>query len=443
VLVNALFMTPLEFLRLYEFDERVSRGGYFPSSPLDVEEGDRVGIVLLGAGGPSGLEEVRSFLYNLYMDPVRVDLPVGGRVRHWLSAALSWFQEAEVRSNYELIGGRTPLTRLAREQAESLQRRLQNRYGTPTGVDFRTYVAMRYCAPYGEEAAIQMKEDAVDKVVLLPLSPQYGKTTTGSHLAYWNALDATGEIPSWPTTSVVEYAANPKYIQAVSERIDEGLQRFDRNRRDEVHLLFSAHGVPRNEEHRRRDPYCCLTHATVEQVMRHRGSDHSFDIAFRDTFGPGKTLAPSTSEALERLAEEGTLSVLVVPVSHAADHFDTSYTLDIEKRREARRLGIERYEVTSGLNTHPLFVEALSEAAIAQLALPVDANQLRMGDNGAAPDYQLCPPSEARDLGAGDRELHCPDCPGLVEIRLWRNGERAPDEKPAEKNAPLSSGSPS
>jgi len=412
-------MTPLEFLRLYQFDERVLKGGYFPSSPLTIEEGDRVGVVLLGSGGPSTPDEVRSFLYTLYMDPVRVRLPVGGRLRHWLCKSIAWMREDEVRSNYALIGGGTPMTRLAREQAKSLRHHLDSQYGAPTGVDFRTYVAMRYCHPFSEAIVAQMRADDVDEVVLLPLSPQYGMVTTGSILAYWKGLDANGELPSWPLTAVVEYAANPKYVQALSERIDEALQRFDRKGRGNVHLLFSAHSVSEDDAPERRDPYCCFAHVTVEQLMQHRGFDRPFHLAYRDTVEPGTTRSPTTTEALEALADEGVESVLVVPLSHVTDHFDTSYTLDIEKREEAQSLGIDQYEVTSGLNTHPLFIQALAEAVVSQLGLPVDANQLRMGGDGASPEYPLCSPAEAPSYAAHDRDVHCPDCPGVVEARSW------------------------
>lgn len=420
-------MTPLDFLRSYDFDQRIIRGGYYPSSPLEVEEGEQVGVVLLNLGGPETLDDVEPFLYNLFMDPAILDMPVGGRLRHWLCKAIAYCRSASVEEDYELIGGGSPLTRLTKEQAEGLQGHLNEHYGEPAGVDFRTYIAMRYWHPFSEEAAAQMVADDVDKVVLLPLYPQYSKTTTGSSLAYWKVLEENDEIPSWPTTTVFEYAANPKYVQALSERIDEALQRFPRSRQENVHLVFSAHGTPLWEMTQRRDPYCCLVHSTVEQVMRLRGWDHPFHTAFQSKVGPGDWLVPSTPDKLESLAEQGVRSVLVIPVAFVTDHVETSYELDIEVREEAETYGIEYYEVTAGLNTHPLFIEALGEATAAQLELPIDVNQLRVGGDGMSQEYPLRSLDELPRHSAEHRDTRCPNCECITEARKWRLSDEVPE----------------
>ena len=436
-------MTPLAFERLYGFDERVCQGSYYPSTPLRVEEGDRVGVVLLGTGGPETLEDVESFLYNLYMDPVRVDLPVDGRLRHWLSTAIARYRASQVRSEYELIGGGTPTTRLAREQAESLQRHLRGQYGSPTGTEFRVYVGMRYGPPFSEEARAQMRADGVDKVVLVPLYPQYAQDTSGTVLAYWKALSAQNAEASWPTTSVTEFAANPKYIQALSERIDEGLQRFRRDRRAEVQLLFSAHGASRHENQDGRDPFCYHVQATVEEVMRHRGHDRPFRIAFRETEGWGASLAPSTPDVLETMAEADGGPVLVVPVSLITDNVENRYALDIKMRSRARSLGIERFEVASGLNTHPLLIEALGEAVASQLSLPVDVNQLRVGGDGASQNYELHPPDESPRLHVNGHLPGCPDVTHDLRPRRWTGEEEESAQAVAPGDESASSPSPS
>ncbi len=422
-------MTPLDFLRWYESDEQILQGGYYPTAPLEVNENERVGVVLLNRGGPETLDDVEAFLYNCYMDPARYDLPVGGRLRHWACGAAASFRASSVRDDYELIGGGSPLTRFTYEQADSLQQHLNEQFGNPTGIDFRTYVAMRYWHPFSEAAAKQMEEDDVDRVVLLPLHPQYSKSTSGSSLARWKALDEAGTVPDRPATTVVEYAANPKFVRALSERIDEGLQRFPRELRDDVQLLFSAHGTSQRDRERRKDPYCCLVHSTVEQVMRHRGHDRPFRTAFRETSGVQSGLTPTTTEVLDEFAEKGETAVLVVPVSYVTDHFETNYGLDIDVRRAAEYAGIHHYEVTSALNTHPLFIEALGEATVAQLKLPVDVNQLRVGGDGLSQDYPLRPLDDMPRHNSGEREAHCPNCGCNGEARRWTVADDVPDSE--------------
>jgi ferrochelatase len=421
-------MTPLDFLRWYEHDER-SRGPSCPTASLDVEEGDRVGVVLMNLGGPDTLEDVESFLYNLLMDPALLDLPVGGTLRHGASRALAAFRAESVQEEYELIGGRSPLTRLTREQAQSLGQYLTDHFGAPTGVEFETYVAMRYGHPFSEEAAAQMAEDGVDKVVLLPLYPQYSVATSGSSLAYWAALDEKGEMPSWPTTAQPEYAANPKYVQALSERIDEGLQRFPKGRREDVQLLFNAHGPPLCKARQDEDPYCCLVHSTVERVMEYRDHDRPVHTGFQNPIGLRQGLTPSTSECIEALAQDGVGAVLVVPLTFATDHLLTSYGLDIEVRQQAEAAGITHFEVTSPLNTHPLFIEALGEATISQLRLPVDVNQLRVGGDGLAQDYPLRPFEERPRFDAAASAARCTVCDEPTSARRWILADDVPDSE--------------
>ncbi len=408
-------MTPREFLKGYQYDERLVNGGYFSQEPVDVEPGDRVGVVMLNLGGPMAEADVEPFLYNLFMDPAIIDIPLPKGLRHWLSCYIAKKRSKSVGEDYRQIGGNSPINRLTREQAKTLERRLNDRFGPVTGATFRTYIAMRYWKPLSEDCAARMKTDGIDKVVLLPLYPQYSKTTTGASVLYWHALERAGEIPTWPTSLVFEYAAHPLYVQALSERIDEGLQRFPHGVRDKVHLVFSAHGTPLKEMKKRRDPYCCLIHSTVQEVMNVRAEKEQrpFHVAFQSKVGPAEWLTPSTPDKLEELASQGHTAVLIIPVAFVTDHVETAFELDIEVREEAEHFGIEHYEVTSGLNCHPLFIEALAEAVAAQVAA-VGSVQ---GD-GAANVLPQPIPTLPR-YKAKDRSVRCHQCPCVTEARCW------------------------
>lgn len=437
-------MTAREFLRRYSNesyseDTRIVNGRFYPSTPLGVDPGETVGVVLMNLGGPDSPETVEPFLYNLFMDPAIIDIPVGGVLRHWLCKLIASQRAKSVAEDYQEItdDGGSPINPLTRDQAEKLEENLNERFGGHAagdgapGVDFKTYIAMRYWKPFSEEAAAQMQADGVDKVVLLPLYPQYSKTTTGASFSYWKELEHAGEIPAWPTTFVFEYAAYPKYVQALSERIDEGLQRFPEEVRDDVHFLFSAHGTPTKEMKQRRDPYCCLVHSTVKQVMEHRGFDHNFDVAFQSKVGPAEWLTPATDETVEELAEKDK-AVFVIPVAFVTDHIETSYELAIEIPEELEEEGIEppeHYEVMPALNSHPKFIETLADVAAAQLQLPGQ-------DTGA-------PWSSRPSYQTKDRQIRCHQCERIAEATCWTcpnargDGARTDDlPEPAEADAP-------
>ena len=416
-------MTPRQFLKKYKYDSRLVTGEYFSSEPLEIKEGDRIGVVLMNLGGPFKAEDVTPFLYNLFMDPAIIDIPLRGIFRHWISTLISKSRGKSVAKDYEEIGGESPINRLTEEQALNLEKHLNEVYGENTGVSFHTYIAMRYWHPSSEDAAKQMEKDGINKVVLLPLYPQYSKTTTGSSLIYWWMLEQENEIPQWPTTYVFEYAANPKYIQAISERIDEALQRFTKEIRGDVQLVFSAHGTPTREMKERRDPYCCLIHSTVERVMEFRKQDRPFHVSFQSKVGPAEWLTPSTPDKLEELAKEGIHSVLMVPVAFVSDHVETAFELDIEVREEAIEFGIKNYEVVSGLNSHPLFIEALGEATASQLKHPaLNAHRMEVsGDGAPTPErsYPLRPLSYLPRYKVEQRCTRCHQCEKITEARRW------------------------
>lgn len=401
------------FLKKYRYDERLVTGRYFPSSPIKAKAGETIGVVLMNLGGPNKIADVEPFLYNLFMDPAIIDIPFSGILRHWLSKFISTRRSKKVGKDYECIGGRSPINKLTREQAKELESTLNQLFGDPAGVRFRVYVAMRYWHPTSEEAVQQMQKDKVDKVVLLPLYPHYSKTTTGSSLLYWWMLEQSNEIAKWPTTYVFEYAAHPKYIQAISTRIDEAMERFPLDIRNKVQLVFSAHGTPLRDMKKRRDPYCCLIHATVEQVMNFRNYDLSFHVSFQSKVGPAEWLTPSTPDKLKELAENGYKAVLVVPVAFVTDHIETAFELDILIQKQAHDFGIQHYEVSGGLNTHPLFIEALAETVASQVVLPLNGKLEKT-------KVQLRHMEELPKFSAEERRTRCHQCEYITEAICWK-----------------------
>lgn len=406
-------MTAREFLDLYRYDSRLITGNYYAQTPITVEPGDTVGVVLMNLGGPGKLDDVEPFLYNLFMDPAIIDIPIPRWFRDPLCRYIARKRSKSVGEDYRQIGGGSPITRLTLEQAGAVEHRLNERFGPATGASFRTYVAMRYWHPTSEEAAAQMAADGVTKVVLLPLYPHYSKTTTGSSLSYWKALEERDEIRSLPTSLVYEYATHPYLVQALSDRIDEALQRFPRDVRDEVHLVFSAHGTPVKEMKKRRDPYCCLVHSTVHQVMdlRAEKEERPFSVAFQSKVGPAEWLTPSTPEQLEKLANDGVKAVCIIPVAFVTDHIETAFELDIEVREEAEAFGIDHFEVTSGLNCHPLFIEALTESVAAQ----VDVR----GPSGDGHAALPMPIPEMPRIKSACRTVRCHQCERICEAHDW------------------------
>lgn len=327
--------------------------------------GDTVGVVVFQLGGPDSLDAVEPFLYNLFSDPDIIDFPFARLARPTLARLISSRRAAKVREHYAEIGGKSPIRELTERQARALEAELRKTS------DARVFVAMRYWHPLTEEAAHEVKAGGFRELVLLPLYPQYSKTTTGSSLNEWqrqygqNGQHAqqgkSGPNGSVPVRVIREFYNHPGYLDAVAEKINQGLRRFDRSAStSDVHLVFSAHGVPRSVIDGG-DPYQTQVEATSRLVMERGGWANPHRLCYQSRVGPGVWLRPSLGEALKGLAARGAERVLVIPISFVTDHVETLSEIDIEARALAGRLGIQQFEVMPALNDSPCFIRALAD----------------------------------------------------------------------------------
>jgi ferrochelatase len=230
-----------------------------------------------------------------------------------------------------------------------------------TGIE--VYAAMRYWHPTIRDIADKVTEKAFDKVVLLPLYPHYSITTTGSSFNEWKRV-YKGETEK--LTYVYDYFDNQRYINALNERIDETILRFPENVRDDIQLLFSAHGLPESIA-KQGDPYPKQIDKTVACVMKARNFSHGYHLCFQSKVGPAKWLKPSIDEMIRGLAAKRKKQLLVIPISFVSDHIETLFELDIEYRMVADEANIENYMVMKGLNNSKTFVAALKELAVQAL----------------------------------------------------------------------------
>lgn len=323
---------------------------------------ERVGVVLLNLGGPDSLEAVEPFLFNLFNDPEIINFPFSFLFRKRLARLISSKRHPRVQEQYKEIGGKSPLRELTEVQAALLEKRLIG-----LGVDAKVYLAMRYWKPFTEDAIAEIERDKVDRVVLLPLYPQFSKSTTGSSIKEWDRQVAKKPSLTSLATNVVEhYYSFPAYLDAVIERVNEGLERFPEEIRKDVHVLFSAHGTPMKLV-REGDAYSGHICETVTAVRARGGWRNPHTLCFQSKVGPQKWLTPSTPKVIAELANAGTKHMLAVPIAFVSDHLETLFELGREYRRMALELGVEQFEVTVGLNDSAKFTDALAELVLREL----------------------------------------------------------------------------
>ena len=335
-------------------------------------------VVLMNLGGPDSLKAVRPFLYNLFRDPDILDLPLGKLIRPILARFISTKRAFSTRKIFEAIGGKSPLLEHTQSQAQALEAEL-NKKG-----DFKVYVAMRYWHPFFSATWKEIQSAGHKRAILIPLYPQYSVTTTGSSLHEWERVvraERTRDVEpneSWRRTGdgadtsdgpveftlIADYHCHPLYVEAVVERIEEGLERFSGSS-DEVYIIFSAHGVPRYLIERG-DPYERQIRETAYAVMSRFGRPNPHLVAFQSKVGRAEWLTPATDSVLAELGGNGVTKVLVVPVSFVSEHSETLYELDIEYRQVAEANRISEYAVMPALNDSPTFIMALVDLVLAR-----------------------------------------------------------------------------
>lgn len=328
----------------------------------------RIGVVLFQLGGPDTLEAIEPFLFNLFCDPDIIDFPFARIGRKPLAKLISSTRARKVQHHYAVIGGGSPIRRFTEQQARALQLKL-----TASGLDARCFVAMRYWHPFTSEAIEQLRAAECDEIVLLPLYPQYSSTTTGSSLNEWQRKFRS----DLPVHCIENFYRNELYLKAVAEKVDEALTRFDDP--EQPMLVFSAHSVP-VAVIEKGDPYQHQIEETVELLMERGEWRNQRRLCYQSKVGASKWLQPSLHRTLKDLADEGVRQVCVVPVSFVSDHVETLAEIDHHAREEARALGIERFEMSEGLNSSPKFIAALAEmvSTAVGIDLPKEASVRRL-----------------------------------------------------------------
>lgn len=318
----------------------------------------RVAVVLFNLGGPDGPEDVRPFLRNLFRDPAIIGAP--GPVREALAWLISTTRAKSARANYALMGGGSPLLSETRRQADALEAALA---AARPELTFKTFVAMRYWAPFVEDVAAEVRGWRADEVVLLPLYPQFSTTTTGSSLTAWRKA-----APDLPARAVCCYPQAGDFIRAHGNRIETTWR--EAGSPANTRVLYSAHGLPERTV-ARGDPYPWQVGQTVAAVAAAlpRGlEDHV--VCYQSRVGPLAWIGPATDAEVRRAGEDG-VGVLVSPIAFVSEHVETLVELDAEYAELAQKSGVPHYLRAPALGVEASFVAALRDIALGALMGPV------------------------------------------------------------------------
>jgi ferrochelatase len=306
----------------------------------------KTAIILFNLGGPDSLDAVQPFLRNLFGDPAILRVPT--LIRRPLASFLARRRTDKARGIYAKIGGASPILGQTEAQARALEDALGQ--GDGKGHEWRGYVCMRYWHPMTEAVVHSVKRFAPDRIVLLPLYPQFSTTTTASSFKEWNDT-ASFRVP---TKTIDSYPTEPGFIAASIELVKQGLADAGSGAR---RVLFSAHGLPERVI-KAGDPYQAEVEQTAKAIADGLG-EIDWSICYQSRVGPLKWIGPST-EAEIRRAGADKVGVVVYPLAFVSEHSETLVELDIDYRLLAKEVGIPTYIRVPTVGTHPLFIAGLA-----------------------------------------------------------------------------------
>jgi ferrochelatase len=319
--------------------------------------GEPLGIILLNLGGPDSPAAVEPFLRNLFADPDVIQFPPVVRLLQPLFARMVAKRRGpHARAAYEQIGGRSPIAEESAAQSAAVAAELERR-----GVRAHGVVAMGCWHPFSDEAVARLAALGVRRAVAVPLFPHYSRTTTGSSfIALDRAVKKAGG--GLEVARVDHYPAEPGYLDAVVDRIRAAAAAVPLEARENVPVVFSAHGLP-EAYIQRGDPYLDEIRMTVAAVTARLGLGARARLCFQSRVGPQRWLSPTTEDTLSAVAAEGHRAVVVVPIAFTGEHIETLQEIDILYKEHAAKAGIASFARARTVGCHPAFIGTLADLA--------------------------------------------------------------------------------
>ena len=301
-------------------------------------------LFLLNMGGPSSIDEVELFLNNMFAD--KNILTMDRVTRKLVSAIIINKRLDDVKVNYGLLGGKSPLLGLTEELIAKLQ----------TKIDMPIFPVMRYVPPFADVALQKCQEEGVEELILFPLYPQYSTTTTLSSVEDIEARCKT--LDYCPKIKVIDpYYDDYDYIAASVEKIVEAMEGKEMSEYD---LLLSAHGLPVSII-QAGDPYQNQVEANASAIkiyLRERGIIFkNIKLVYQSKVGSSDWLEPNIIDVLRNPHNR---KVVIFPLAFTLDNSETVFELDIEHREIVDKIKYEDYVVAKCMNSSEKFVELIA-----------------------------------------------------------------------------------
>lgn len=314
----------------------------------------RFGVLLVNLGTPEAptTEAVRRYLGEFLWDKRVVDAP---RPLWWLilHGVILRLRPGRVAKGYQAVwtDEGSPLLAIGRRQQRALAAALEHHYGEAIPVE----LAMTYGSPSLREGGLRLRDAGVERILVLPLYPQFSRSTTAA--VFDGLARALASCPHLPELRFVrDYHDHPAYIGALATSIR---QHWEANGGEQGKLMLSYHGIPKRYAEQG-DPYPRHCETTSRLVAETLGlADDDWLMSYQSRFGREEWLKPYTDETLKAWGREGIEHVDIISPAFAADCLETLEELEVENRNNFLGAGGKTYRYIPALNDRAEHIDML------------------------------------------------------------------------------------
>ena len=329
-------------------------------------------VLLINLGTPDSpsVKDVRKYLFEFLNDPRVIDINPIGRffLVNFIIVPFRAPKSAKIYKELWTDKG-SPIIIYGESVKEKLQKEL--------GEKFDIELAMRYQNPGLDEVCARMQKRGYEKIIILPLFPQYASASTGS------AIDkAMKLISKWwviPEIKIIsQFYDDENYLNCVIEQS----KKYNLNEYD--HILFSYHGLPvRQVDKVYSDGTPCTDHKCEEEINDdnkycYKATCYAttrllaeklnlpkdrYTVCFQSRLDKD-WLEPFSDKVVEEWAKKGAKKLLVFSPAFVADCLETTVEIGIEYQKLFKENGGEKVQLVESLNDHPMWIETLKKLVL-------------------------------------------------------------------------------
>jgi ferrochelatase len=302
----------------------------------------KMGLLVMAYGTPYTLEDLEGYYTH---------------IRHGRKPTPEMIEE--LRGRYEAIGGISPLAKITLEQAEKLEKQLNN---IQQDIEFKMYLGLKHINPFIEDAVKQMDADGIEEAISIVLAPHFSTFSIKSYNG--RALEEAEKLGGRLTIRTIDsWYQEPKFIGYWVDKVKQVFEAMPEEEKDQAVLIVSAHSLP-EKILQFGDPYPSQLQETADLITEQAGIKN-YVVGWQSAGQtPEPWLGPDVQDLTRDLYNEHHYKAFVyAPVGFVCEHLEVLYDNDFECRKVTEELGASYYRPEMP-NAKEEFIDALSTVVL-------------------------------------------------------------------------------